>query len=296
MSGVLWLCAGFITIRQNGWDQTVGPTKIAPDPVLGIGADPELVLNAVVDLSDDAIVLCELTGHIASWGDCAQRLFGRSAADVLGGPFHQLFPDHLQPEVLGLIASVAAGERIRHYETEAQRPDGMPLPVSLSLCTVMDDDARTVGTIIVAHDVTEQHLTQAALAEVESRVEEGEALAHVGSWLWDMRTGVVQWSAEYHRIHRVEPTDFDGTIESFFSFIHQSDRATFQAAMDASVASGQPFGLDYRILSPAGHDVTVEVRAQPMFGSDGATIGLRGIGQEVTPIHPAEISSSRPGF
>lgn len=263
----------------------MAPTRTVQS-ALGLEADPEHVLDAVVDLSDDAIVPCATNGHITSWGDSAERLFGRSAADVLDGHFHQLFPRHLRSEIDGLITAVVAGERIRHYETEAQRPDGMPLPVSLSLCTVMDEDDQVVGTIVVAQDVTEQHLTQATLAEVESRVEEGEALAHVGSWLWDMRTGAVQWSAEFHRIHGVEPTEFDGTLDSFFNFIHEDDQAAVQAAMDASVESGQPFGLTYRVLSPSRQDAVVEMRAQPMFGSDGSTIALRGIGQEIPSTEP----------
>jgi PAS domain S-box-containing protein len=273
----------------------MAPTKTAQRHVLGLAADPALLLDAIVDLSDDAIVLCGLNGHITSWGESAERLFGRSAADVLDGHFHQLFPRHLRSEVDGLIATVVAGERVRHFETEAHRPDGMPLPVSLSLCTVTDDEAQVVGTIVVAHDVTEQHLTQATLAEVESRVEEGEALAHVGTWLWDMRTGVVQWSAEFHRIHGVEPTEFEGTLDSFFNFIHQDDKAKVRGAMDAAVASGQPFDLEYRVPSTSRHDVIVEVRAQPMFGSDGSTIGLRGIGQEVATVEAATLSRSRPG-
>ena len=202
----------------------MAPTRTVQS-ALGLEADPEHVLDAVVDLSDDAIVPCATNGHITSWGDSAERLFGRSAADVLDGHFHQLFPRHLRSEIDGLITAVVAGERIRHYETEAQRPDGMPLPVSLSLCTVMDEDDQVVGTIVVARDVTEQHLAQATLAEVESRLEEGEALAHVGSWLWDVRTGAVQWSAEFHRIHGVDPIDFDGTFDSFFNFIHEDDQA-----------------------------------------------------------------------
>jgi PAS domain S-box-containing protein len=273
----------------------MAPTKTVQFQGLGLAADPALLLNAVVDLSDDAIVLCALNGHITSWGESAERLFGRTAADVLDRHFHQLFPRHLRAEVDGLMATVVAGERVRHYETEAHRPDGMPLPVSLSLCTVADDEDQVVGTIVVAHDVTEQHLTQATLAEVESRVEEGEALAHVGSWLWDMRTGVVQWSAEFHRIHGVEPTDFEGTLESFFNFIHADDQAKVQSAMDTAVASGQPFDLEYRVPNASRPDVVVEVRAQPMFGSDGSTIGLRGIGQEEAAVKGARLSPSRPG-
>jgi PAS domain-containing protein len=88
-----------------------------------------------------------------------------------------------------------------------------------------------VGAVVIARDVTEQHLAQATLAEIDARMEEGEALAHIGSWLWDLRTGAVQWSAEFHRIHGVDPLDFDGTFESHLGLIHPEDRDRVRAAM-----------------------------------------------------------------
>ncbi len=135
-------------------------------------------------------------------------------------PLDVLFPEHLCDEVQAVIATVIAGDRIRHFETEVLRPDGMPLPVSLSLCPVLDPEDAPIGVVVIVRDVTEQHLAQATLAEVDARMEEGEALAHVGSWLWDLRTGVVQWSNEFHRIHGVDPLDFDGTFESYLGLIH----------------------------------------------------------------------------
>lgn len=68
--------------------------------------------------------------------------------------------------------------------------------------------------VAVVRDITEQRLARAILAEVEFRLREGEALSHIGSWLWDLRTGAVQWSTEFHRIHGVDPFDFDGTFDS----------------------------------------------------------------------------------
>ena len=73
--------------------------------------------------------------------------------------------------------------------------------------------------MVVARDVTEQHLAQATLAEIDARLEEAEALSHVGSWLWDLRTGAVQWSTEFHRIHGIDPLDFAGTFESYMERI-----------------------------------------------------------------------------
>jgi PAS domain S-box-containing protein len=260
------------TVGSGRQDTTSG--VIAPDALLG----------AIIEMSDDAIVTCDGKGRVTSWSATAERLFGCLADDVLDGPLELLFPDHLADEVGGIIATVLAGDRVRNFETEVLRPDGMPLPVSLSLSPVFDSDKVPMGAVVLARDITEQHLAQATLAEIDARMEEGEALAHIGSWLWDLRTGAVQWSAEFHRIHGVDPLDFDGTFDSHLGLIHPEDRDTARAAMVASVESGRRFNGEYRVVRPDGEIHVIQMRAQPTFGSSGKALGLRGIGQDVTPI------------
>jgi PAS domain-containing protein len=196
--------------------------------------------------------------------------------------------------VQAVIATVLAGDRIRHFETEMLRPDGMPLPLSLSLCPVLNESGAVIGSVVIARDVTEQRLAQATLAEVDARMEDGEALAHIGSWLWDLRTGAVQWSTEFHRIHGVDPLDFDGTFESYLGLIHPADRDAVRAAMVHSVESGRPFESEYRVEHPGQLVRTVQVRAQPTFGSAGTAVGLRGIGQDVAQRVTAPLSREQP--
>jgi PAS domain S-box-containing protein len=243
---------------------------------------PDAVLRAVIETSDDAIFTCDLAARIATWGAVAERLFGCAAVAVLGRPLETVFPDHLRAEVRAVIATVLAGDWIRHFETEVLRPDGMPTPVSLSLAPVFDIAGRPAGALVIARDVTEQHLAQAMLAEVEARLEEGEAMAHIGSWLWDLRTGAVQWSAEFHRIHGIDPLEFDGTFESHLEMIHADDRGRLKTSMEQSVASGRPFESEYRVVRRDGQIRNVHVRAQPTIGSSGKAVGLRGIGQDAT--------------
>jgi PAS domain S-box-containing protein len=233
-------------------------------------------------MSDDAIFTLDVSGHVATWGPTAERLFGLAATDVVDAPFEALFATHLRPEVATVTATVLAGDQAKNFETEVLRPDGMPVPVSLSMCPVPGERGLPVGSLVIARDITEQRLAQAALAEVETRLAEGEALAHVGSWLWDVRTGVVQWSAEFYRIHGIGPFEFDGTLESHLGLIDPDDREHVSAAMRQSVASGHPFEDVYRVVRPDGQVRVVQVRAQPALGSAGKAMGLRGIGQDVT--------------
>ncbi|HEY2214210.1 MAG TPA: PAS domain-containing protein [Acidimicrobiales bacterium] len=242
---------------------------------------PEVLLDAVVEMSDDAIFICDERGMVTTWSATAERLFGHSADDVLDGPLNLLFDEHLYGEVQSVMATVLAGDRIRHFETEMLRPDGMPMPVSLSLCPLLDEDKSPIGAVVVARDVTEQRLTQASLAEVDARLQDGEAMAHMGSWLWDLRTGAVQWSTEFHRIHGVDPLEFDGTFDSYLGCLHPADRDGVRSAMVASVESGRPFEYEYHVTHEDRSVHTVQVRAQPTLGSAGTAVGLRGIGQEV---------------
>jgi PAS domain S-box-containing protein len=152
---------------------------------------------------------------------------------------------------------------------------------SLSLCPVMTDDRR-VGIVAVVQDISEQRLTQTMLGEAEARLREGEALAHVGRWLWDVATGAVQWSDEFHRIHGVDPLEFDGTFEAHVGFVHPDDRERVLAALEYSVVSGRAFDEEYRLVRPNGELRRILSRAEPTMDSAGEVVGLRGIGQDVT--------------
>jgi PAS domain S-box-containing protein len=264
------------------------------ESLVGMMAANDL-LNAIITMSDDAIFTCDRLGLVVSWSATAERLFGCPAHQVLDRHFEVLFPPHLSSEVQGVVATVMAGDRIRRFETEALRPNGMPIPVSLSLCPILDEDNAPIGAVVIARDVTEQQLAQATLAEIVARMEEGEEMAHIGSWVWDLRTGAVQWSNEFHRIHAVDPLEFDGTFDCYLSYIHPDDRNHVRLKMAESLRSGRPVDLQYRPVRADGEQHEVQVRAQPALGSDGAAVGLRGIGQDVTHRPDVRVSRTPPG-
>jgi PAS domain S-box-containing protein len=243
---------------------------------------PAALLDAFVETSDDAMVSHDADGNVTTWNHTAERLFGYAAEEILGEPYGTLFPDHVRDDVRSVVERVIAGDRVKHFETEILRKDGMPMSISMSLCPVFGGGEVPVAAILIARDITEQRLAQATLAEVEARVRESEAMAHVGSWLWDLRTGAVQWSDEFHRIHGVDPLEFDGTFESHIGAIHPDDQGRVRAGIDESVASGRPFEDEYRVVRPDREIRIVQARAQPTVGSAGSVLGLRGIGQDVT--------------
>lgn len=105
---------------------------------------------------------------------------------------------------------------------------------------------------------------------------------NAGSWLWDLRSDALQWSPEFHRIHDIDPLDFPGTFESYMDLIVSEDRDTVRLAMTGAVDASAPLELEYRILDTDDKTRAIRVSADPIVGSDGNAIGLRGVGYDVT--------------
>jgi PAS domain S-box-containing protein len=135
-------------------------------------------LAAIVDSSDDAIVGKNLEGIVVSWNAGAERIFGYSAAEMLGQPIrHLLSPD--RPEEETLILEQVRGGAIRRYETMRIRKDGGPIDISLTVSPIKSASGDIIGISSIARDITERKRAEAEIqqlnAELEKRVLERTA-------------------------------------------------------------------------------------------------------------------------
>jgi PAS domain S-box-containing protein len=234
-------------------------------------------LEAVIDASGDAVFGVDAEGLVTSWNQGAERIFGWSADEVVGEPAMALFPIQAHDTVQWFLGVVASGDRIERFELDVERKGGMPTPIALSLCPVADPDGTVSGAAAVAHDLTERRLAQATLAETEARLQEGEALAHVGRWLWDVGSDAVQWSEQVHHMHGVDPWDFGADLPAHVAHIVPQDRDRVLHALKQAVADGRPFEEEYAIVRPDGEVRRLYARAEPTMGATGAVVGLRGV-------------------
>jgi PAS domain S-box-containing protein len=128
-----------------------------------------LRLAAIVQSSDDAIIAKSLDGIITSWNAGAERIYGYAAAEVLGRHISLLAPDQRKEEITGILAALAQGQRIEHYETVRRRKDGREIDVSLTVSPIRDPAGRIVGASTIARDIGERKGAEAALGESERR-------------------------------------------------------------------------------------------------------------------------------
>jgi PAS domain S-box-containing protein len=119
-------------------------------------------LEAIVQFSDDAIVSKDLRGIITSWNRAAERMFGYTAAEVLGRSITIIIPPERFQEEDHVLKQVMAGLVVDHFETERVTKDGRTLEISLTVSPIKDKDGTIVGVSKIARDITEKKQTEKA--------------------------------------------------------------------------------------------------------------------------------------
>ena len=206
---------------------------------------------------------------------------------MLGAPVTSTATDDDQRrQIEEVIAAVMAGGESIHYEASRRRKDGAIIDLAITMSPIREPDGTIVGVSAVARDVSETKHAAAALAERERLLTEAQALAHVGSWEWDLRSPTIKCSDELNRIHG-RPPGFEPTFDEVIATVHPDDVDAVRAGF-AAVEKGPPTESEYRIIRPDGEVRDVHARRSTRTDESGVVTHLVGTLQDITDRKRAE--------
>src|SRR5690348_5197134 len=156
----------------------------------GPPSSPKWLLAAIVESSDDAIISKSLDGIITSWNLAAERIFGYTAAEIIGRPISILVPPDLGAEEPEILARIRQGQRIEHLETTRLRKDGKRIDVLLTISPVVDDQGNLVGASKIARDITRYKQTERETGLERERLQVTLASIGVGVIVTDVAGSV----------------------------------------------------------------------------------------------------------
>jgi signal transduction histidine kinase len=126
------------------------------------------------------------------------------------------------------------------------------------------------------------HVPGPALRADEARLRLALDVGELGTWTWDLDTGEGDIDERGARIVGLRPGDLEDVRAAQLRSIHPDDLAMVLATLQAGVANGGSFELDYRVIHPDGTTHHVASRARVLADEDGTPRYLVGTNRDVT--------------
>lgn len=127
-------------------------------------------LALAVQQSQDAIFSLDRNAIVLSWNRGAEKLYGRTAAEMIGNVFAPNLPEKEKEMQRSLFFRVMKGESIESHETLIDRPDGTLLDVAVTLSPIRDDAGKLIALSAVVRDIAEKKAVEKRMSEFYSVV------------------------------------------------------------------------------------------------------------------------------
>jgi PAS domain S-box-containing protein len=243
---------------------------------------------AIVDSSEDAITSVTLDGVIVSWNPGAQRIFGYTESEAVGKSVAILIPADRPTEKNKILETLKAGGRIDQFETVRVTKAGKRINVSLSLSPIKDSTGKIVGFSGISRDITERKQAEEALRASEERLRLAQSAARIGSFEWNIRTGVNTWTPELEAMYGLPPGGFSGTQTAWENRVHPDDRLEVIQLVKEALKTGRPMQGEWRVVWADGSVHWIAGRWQVFMNESGEPSRMVGINIDITDRKRAE--------
>jgi len=233
-----------------------------------------LLLAAIVEGSEDAIIGHTPAGVILTWNRAAETVFGYSAAETIGKHASMLLPAEGLAELAQRMKRVLLGQTVAPYEDVGLRKDGRKIHMSVTLCPVRNSAGEVAATSALIRDITERQKAEQAQAFLASIVEFSDD-AIVGSTLDGT---IVSWNRGAEVLYGYPSQEIVGKKSSVLAPPGLDDEVGQCLLNIGKGCTVSPFDTVRRRKD--GGRIDISLSLSPMRNFAGEVVGVSGIGRD----------------
>jgi PAS domain S-box-containing protein len=130
--------------------------------------------------------------------------------------------------------------------------------------------------------VSKEEQITTKLQENEYLYERAEAITHLGSYRWDLKTNELNWSRELYRIYELDPEKDVISFDYVSSFNYPEDTPNVRMQYSNAIKEKHPYDFHYRITTKNNHTKILHARGEMVADDSGEIIAVIGTVQDVT--------------
>ena len=233
--------------------------------------DHDARLQAIFDTTVDGIIVINRLGIVETFNPAAERIFGYSAAEVIGHNINMLMPEPYRSQHDGYLERyLTTGEA--HVigigrEVVGQRKDGSTFPLELALSRMQL--GKGIFFTGIVRDITNKKQAEQKLLSSEERLKLATASGQIAIWEVNLKTNKLTWDDNCFTLYKMDPEKFTGTFEEWAERLHPDDLAATVAAFQVAAGSGSNYDTEFRIICPDGELRYIKARGQLVRDKDG---------------------------
>ncbi|OBX17794.1 hypothetical protein A9995_14875 [Erythrobacter sp. QSSC1-22B] len=193
-----------------------------------------------------------------------------------------------RPAVIAHLKNVALGAEKTTVEYRVVRADGAVRWTVSRARVETGADGRQIRSYGIQQDITERKVAELALAESEEHHRHFVEVNPACFWTADP-SGKIRVANESAAVRFGIPVGLSAAVAGP-PLVHTEDRARILAAWQGSLASGEPYDVEYRMRSGNGASRWVHARAYPRLDDAGKVIAWYGATED---IHARKLAEQR---
>src|SRR6516165_5625700 len=252
--------------------------------------DPRVRENAdlsarIIGSAMDAIIAVDDSQRIVLFNAAAERIFVCPANEAIGGSVERFIPQRFRAghstRVHRFAESGITNRTLRGMgKLWGLRATGEEFPIEASISKV-ESGGKEFFTVVI-RDLTERQRAEEALRASEERLRLAQQAARIGTFEWNIQTGVNTWTPELEAMYGLPPGGFGATQFAFENLVHLDDREKVIELTREMMKTGQPAEGEWRVIWPDGSVHWIASRGQVLMDESGKPSRMLGVNMDVT--------------
>ena len=251
-------------------------------------------LKYIFEHSAVGLALGTPEGRISAINDALCRMLGYAREEVEGCPLDRFMRSDDAAATRQVRLELLAGVlRVLRARRCFLAKDGSTRWGDVNTHLRRDAEGKPLYFITAVVDVTAQVTAAEEVARLNAMRDRAEAVALMGSFSWDLATGLAVWSPGLERLFDIKGLDTGGDFRVVIAErVHPQDRERLREHFARKLRTGAAIDDEYRVLHRDGSEHIQHATATPEPARPGESARITGFVRDVTAERRAEAEAA----